>query len=413
MTLPSAYGSISVIDLIDVIDRAVEIKMEEKCLGEALVAILVNFDVDDMEGYMETINSLEDSSPSVEHQRRLNPPIQVVVKKEIIKWLDTGVVYPITDSKWINIALEGQEMMNFTCPYGNFTFNRMPFGLCNTPATFQRCMMSIFLDMVEDFLEVFMDDFSTEGIVLDHKISEKGIEDDEAKTDVIVKLPPPISAFDELKECLTSALIIVSPDWSLPFELMCDASGFPIGVILGHRHNKIMHPIYYASKMLSGAQMNYTVTKQELLAIVYAFEKFRAYLLGSKVVVYMRSCCIEVSDGEEGGETAVDWMEPIVARIQFCGERSKEVRKLGCRPSLTVEEDGGPSEELDIDDAFPDERVLAVSSHCIPESEVMEMLKACHDSPVGGHHSGTWTAAKVLEYGYYWPTLIHDANLLA
>ena len=54
-----------------------------------------------------------------------------------------------------------------------------------------------------------------------------------------------------------------------------------------------------------------------------------------------------------------------------------------------------------------------IIGHCVPESEVLEILKACHDSPAGGHHSGTRTAAKVLECGYYWPTLFHNANLMA
>ncbi|XP_019255131.1 PREDICTED: uncharacterized protein LOC109233720 [Nicotiana attenuata] len=68
----------------------------------------------------------------------------------------------------INIALEDQEKTTFTCPYGTFAFCRMPFGLCNAPATFQRCMMSIFSDMVEDFLEVFMDDFPVVGDSFEH-----------------------------------------------------------------------------------------------------------------------------------------------------------------------------------------------------------------------------------------------------
>ncbi|KAL4346878.1 hypothetical protein GQ457_17G009040 [Hibiscus cannabinus] len=97
----------------------------------------------------------------------------------------------------IAIAPEDQEKMTFTCPYGTYAFRRMPFKLCNAPVTFQRCMLAIFSDMVEDYLKVFMDDFSKchfmviEGTVLGHKISSKGIEVDKVKVEVIEKLPPP------------------------------------------------------------------------------------------------------------------------------------------------------------------------------------------------------------------------------
>ena len=68
----------------------------------------------------------------------------------------------------ISIAPEDQEKTTFTCPYGTFAFKMMPFGLCNAPATFQRCMMAIFSDMVEDIMEIFMDDFSVFGTSFDH-----------------------------------------------------------------------------------------------------------------------------------------------------------------------------------------------------------------------------------------------------
>lgn len=127
----------------------------------------------------------------------------------------------------ISIALEDQDKTTFTCLYGTFAFTRMPFGLCNAPATFQMCMMVIFADMVEDIMEVFMDDFSVfgfsfdhclhnlsfvlqrcqdknlvftwekchfmvqEGIVIGHKMSSRGLEVDRAKVVAIEKLPPP------------------------------------------------------------------------------------------------------------------------------------------------------------------------------------------------------------------------------
>ncbi|GJT10891.1 reverse transcriptase domain-containing protein [Tanacetum coccineum] len=199
---------------------------------------------------------------------------------------------------------------------------RMPFGLCNAPGTFQQCMMAVFHDMIEKTMEVFMDDFLVfgdsfdsclsnlekmlkrcedtnlvlnwekchfmcrEGIVLGHKISKSGIEVDRAKVDVITKLPHPTTVKGTLKKKLTEAPILVVPDWNLPFELMCDASDFAIGAVLGQRKTKHFQPIHYASKTMTEAQIHYTTTEKEMLAVVYAFEKFRPYLVLSKSIVY-------------------------------------------------------------------------------------------------------------------------------
>ncbi|GJX34659.1 reverse transcriptase domain-containing protein [Tanacetum coccineum] len=268
----------------------------------------------------------------------------------------------------IPIDPHDQEKTTFTCPYGTFAYRRMPFGLCNAPGTFQRCMMAIFHDMIEKTMEVFMDDFSVfrnsfenclsrvdkmlqrcedtnlclnwekshfmvkEGIVLGHKISKNRIEVDKAKVDVIAKLPHPttvkgvwsflghagfyrrfikdfskisrpmthllekntsfifsnecIQAFETLKKKLTKAPILIAPDWDLPFELMCDASDFAIGAVLGQRHEKHFRPIHYASKTMNEAESHYTTTEKEMLAVVYAFEKFRSYLILNKSIVY-------------------------------------------------------------------------------------------------------------------------------
>nr|GEY94693.1 reverse transcriptase domain-containing protein [Tanacetum cinerariifolium] len=171
-----------------------------------------------------------------------------------------------------------------------------------------------------------------EGIVLGYKILKNRIEVDKAKVDVIAKLPHPttvkgihsflghvgfyrrfiqdfskiaqpmtrllvkdtpfffskdcIEAFQTLKKKLTEAPILVTPDWDLPFKLMCDTSDFAIGAVLGQRKTKRFQPIHYASKTMTDAQAHYTTTEKELLAVVYAFEKLWPYLVLSKSIVY-------------------------------------------------------------------------------------------------------------------------------
>nr|GEX54086.1 hypothetical protein [Tanacetum cinerariifolium] len=223
----------------------------------------------------------------------------------------------------IPIDPKDQDKTTFTCPYGTFAYRRMPFRLCNAPCTFQRCMMAIFHDMIEKTMEVFMDDFLVfgnsfqsclsylekmlkrcedticlnrenshfmvkKGIVLGHKISKEGIEVDKAKVDVITKLPHPtaVKAFQTLKRKLTEAPILIASDWDMPFELMCDASDFVIGAVLGQHQDKHFRPIHYATKTMTEAESNYTTTKNKMLAVVYAFEKFRSYLIMNKSIVY-------------------------------------------------------------------------------------------------------------------------------
>uniref|UniRef100_A0A151UG20 Retrovirus-related Pol polyprotein from transposon 297 family n=1 Tax=Cajanus cajan TaxID=3821 RepID=A0A151UG20_CAJCA len=112
-----------------------------------------------------------------------------------------------------------------------------------------------------------------QGIVLRHIISSQGIQVDPTKISVIAQLPYP--------SCVQEA-----PDWTVPFELMCDASNYALGAFLAQIVDKLPQVIYYASRTLDAAQENYTTTEKELLAIIFALDKFRSYLLGSRVIVY-------------------------------------------------------------------------------------------------------------------------------
>jgi hypothetical protein len=96
-----------------------------------------------------------------------------------------------------------------------------------------------------------------------------------------------------LKSALVSAPIIQPPDWSQPFEIMCDATDYTVGAVLGQRKEGRVHVVYYASKTLSGAQLNYATMEKELLAVVFAFEKFRSYIVNSKVIVYTDHAAIK------------------------------------------------------------------------------------------------------------------------
>jgi hypothetical protein len=166
-----------------------------------------------------------------------------------------------------------------------------------------------------------------EGIVLGHLVSKREIKVDRAKIKVIEQLPPPVNvkgirsfldraefycrfikdfsyidrpltrllakvndaclrSFKILKKTLISALIIQPPDWSLPFEIMCDASDYTMGAVLGHTKDKKHHVIVYASKTLIGPQLNYATTEKELLAVIFAIDKFRSYLVGAKIIIY-------------------------------------------------------------------------------------------------------------------------------
>ncbi|KAI3749744.1 hypothetical protein L2E82_20360 [Cichorium intybus] len=569
---------------------------------------------------MHRIITEEGTKPARETQRRLNPNLREVVKKEVLKWLDAGIIYPISDSDWVSptqtvpkksgitvvetedgekmttrpitgwrvcidyrklnaatskdhfplpfidqiveklsgkkfycfldgysgynqIAIhpEDQAKTTFTCPYGTFAFRRMPFGLCNAPATFQRCMMAIFSDMVGESLEIFMDDFSIfgssfdnclkqlekvlkrctesnlilswekshfmvkEGIVLGHVVSERGFEVDRAKVQIISTLPPPSSvkgirsflghagfyrrfikdfstiskplcklllkdapfifdndcqeAFTILKHKLTEAPILQAPNWLLPFEIMCDASDYAVGAVLGQRVDKKPVVICYSSKTFSEAQLNYTTTEKELLAVVYALDKFRSYIWGSKVILYTDHSAIRhLMEKKETKPRLIRW---VLLLQEFDIEiRDKKGSKNVVADHLSrIQTDEIQGETIRED--FPDEQLFSVQQlpwfanlvnyfvtgktpphwttqqkryffsqtkqylwedpdlfkigadqvirRCVPNNEQTDILRHCHSYACGGHFSAKKTGHRVLQSGFFWPSLFKDA----
>ncbi|CAL8993272.1 unnamed protein product, partial [Prunus brigantina] len=435
---------------------------------------------------------LEDNAmPKRDAQRRLNPNMKEVVRKEVMKLLDVGIIYPISTVNGklntatskdhfplpfidqmlerlaghshycfldgysgynqIAIAPEDQEKTTFTCPFGTFAYRRMPFGLCNAPATFQRCMMSIFSDMVERFIEVFMDDFSicnyvpitvfgdsfdqclhnlskvlarceqtnlvlnwekchfmvNQGIVLGHVISSKGIEVDKAKIDLIASMPSPTSvkevrsflghagfyrrfikdfskiarplcnllakdmdfafdqdcenAFNALKKMLTTAPIIIPPDWSLPFELMCDASDYAVGAVLGQRVDKKPHAIYYASRTLNDAQLNYSTTEKELLAVIFALEKFRSYLITNKVIVYTDHAALKYLLAKKDAKPRlIRWILLLQEFDLEIKDKKGSENVVADHLSRLVHVSNEEEDSLPLRESFPDEQLFSI-----------------------------------------------------
>ncbi|RDX74840.1 Retrovirus-related Pol polyprotein, partial [Mucuna pruriens] len=390
----------------------------------------------------------------------------------------------------IHIAPEDQDKTTFTCLFGTFAYSRMPFGLCNALSTFQRCMTSIFSDLLQDCMEVFMDDFTlenlskvlrrcvdtnlvlnfqkchfmvTKGIMLGHLVSNRGIEVDKSKIDIIPSIPnlasvrevrsflghvgfyrrfiknfsklalplsrllqkdvdfnfdqPCIEAFQELKNRLTSAPILQAPNWDLPFELMCDASNSTLGAILSQR---------------AGAGL------PELLAIVFALDEFRSYLLDSRIVVFSDHVALRyLLKNPDAKPRLIRWM---LLLQEF---------NIEIKDNKRIERESGP---MPIRDEFPDEQLLHIKTstpwfvdiynyvatsqfpseasrlykeklqsdakyymwdnpylwrlcsdqvirRCIPDVEINSAFQFCHAVPGGGHYGSTRTARKVLDCG--------------
>ena len=336
----------------------------------------------------------------------------------------------------IAIAPEDQEKTTFTYPYGTFSFIKMSFRLCNAPATFQRCMMSMFSDLVEEVIKIFMDDFTvygsnfehclqnlgtvlhkcqdknlalnwekchimvTEGIVLGHRISAAGLELDQAKISIIKTLLPlttvkgiksflghagfyrrfirdfskiarPLCrllekdanfnfdgscqcSFEEIKYRLVEAPIMAKAYCNKEFEIMCNANDYAIGAVLGQKADKVFKVIYYSSKTFNESQENYSTTKKEMLAMVFACEKFRPYILGSHVINHSDHAAIKyLMTKKETKPRLIRW-------VLLLQEFDLEIKdKKGCDNVVAdhlsrVEKSTVKEEEMEVAEMFPD-----------------------------------------------------------
>ncbi|CAM8943733.1 unnamed protein product [Rhodiola kirilowii] len=384
----------------------------------------------------------------------------------------------------------------------DFTVHGDTFDACldNLSTVLARCVsMNLVLNYEKCHFMV------THGVVLGHIVSHEGIEVDKAKIDLIVTLPYPSTvrdiksflghagfyrrfikdfskkalplsnllqkdvpfeftdqcraAFDELKEALTSTPIIRAPDWAQPFEIMCDASDYAVGAVLGQKVDKKPAVIYYASRTLDVAQRNYSTTEKELLAVVFALEKFRSYLLCTKVVVYSDHAAIRyLMTKKEAKPRLIRWILLLQEfDVEIRDKKGIENTVADHLSRLVRGEDAGQ-----ITETFPDEHLYAISGkmpwfapivnylvggkfppsysraqclklkhdakyflwddpylwkigvdqvlrRCIPDDEIASVISFCHELECGGHFGPRRTARKILDSGFFWPHVFRDA----
>nr|GFA90419.1 DNA-directed DNA polymerase [Tanacetum cinerariifolium] len=339
----------------------------------------------------------------------------------------------------IPIDPKDQEKTTFTCLYGTFAYKRMPFGLCNAPGTFQRCMMAIFHDMIEKTMEVFMDDYSVfrnsfstcltnlenmlkrcedtklalnwekshfmvkEGIVLGHKISKKGIEFDKAKIEVISKLPH-----------LTTVKGIRS--------------------FLGHA-------VYAFEKFRSYLIMNKSIVYTDHFALKYLFVKKDAKARLLHWILLLQEFDFKVIDTLGAENYAADHLSRLKNPYENVFD-PKEINKTFPLESLNKVSHKDPSTSWFADLAnyhagnfiikgmtsqqkknffkdarhyFWDDPYLfrtcadQIIRRCIADKEAIYILNACHSGPTEGHYGASYTAKKVFDSGFYWPSIYKDA----
>nr|GEV15065.1 reverse transcriptase [Tanacetum cinerariifolium] len=434
-----------------------------------------------------------DYKPAVQHQRRVNPKIHDVIKKEVEKLLDAGLIYSISDSPWVSpvhcvpkkggftiVENEENELIlthlvtgwrvcidyrklneatpkdHFPLPFmdqmlerlagnefycfldgfsGTFAYRRMPFGLCNALGTFQRYMLAIFHDMVEKTMEVFMDDFSVIGNSFENYLSRLDKMLQRAKVDVISKLPHPTTVK---------------------------------GAVLGQRREKNFRPIHYASNTINDAESNYTTTEKEMLAVVYAFEKFRSYLIMNKSTVHtdhsalkylftkkdakarllqwvllLQEFDFKVLDTKGAENLAADHLSRLenpyenvldpkeinetfpletLSMVTFCSDSSTTwFADFANYHAGNFIVKGMTSQQKnkffkDVKHYFWDDPFLfkicadQVIRRCVHCKEALDILVACHNGPTGGHHGANLTAKKIFDACFFWPTIYKDAH---
>ena len=197
------------------------------------------------------------------------------------------------------------------------------------------------------------------------------------------------ATFDKLKMMLVSPPIMRSPNWDLPFEIMCDASDYAIGAVLSKREDKKEFVIYYASKTLDSSQSNYTTTKKKFLAVIFALEKFRSYIVGSLISIFTNHAALKYFLSKQ------DTKPRLTRWILLCQEFNLTVKDKKGVENVVVDHlsrlvSETTSEGLPIGDTFPDEQLFTLV-HCPWYADIVNYL-------VTGQIPSQWTSQQKRKF---------------
>nr|GFA50482.1 reverse transcriptase domain-containing protein [Tanacetum cinerariifolium] len=354
-------------------------------------------------------------------------------------------------SRYFQIPIDprDQEKTTFTCPYGTFTYRRMPFGLCNAPGTFQRCMLAIFHDMVEKTMEVFMDDFSVfgnsfenylsrldkmlqrceytklclnwekshfmvkEDIVLGHKISKNGIEVDKAKIDVIAKLPHPttvkgvqsflghadfyrrfIQDFSKISRPMTHLLekdtpFVFSEDCIQAFQtLKKKLTEAPI----------LIAPNWDLPFELMCDTSDFAIVHTDHSALKYLFAKKDAKARLLRWILLLQEFDFDVIDTKRAENLAADHLSRLENPYENVLD-PKEINEKFPLETLSMVTSRGTSDTLWFAD-FANYHADQVIRRCVHGKKALEIFKACHNGPMGEHHGANLIAKKITDMDF-------------
>nr|KAJ0222679.1 hypothetical protein LSAT_V11C200054720 [Lactuca sativa] len=397
---------------------------------------------------MHRIVMEDECKPSRDAQRRLNPPMMEVVKKDILKLLDAGMIYPISDSKWVSpvqvvpkktriMVVENNKGMMVPTRVQNGWRVCIDYRKLNASTRKDHFPLPFIEKMLERLagkshyccLDGFIKDFS--------KITRPMCQLLQKEVDFEFNETCK-EAFGKLKELLTSAPIMQAPNWDLPFEIMCDASNYAIGAVLGQKNGRASHMIYYASRTLDNAQSNYSTMEKELLAIVFSLEKFQQYLLGTKMrkkdakprlirwILLLQEFDLEIWDKSGCENLVADHLSritsnetPLPLRDEFPDEHlfslTQSIPWYADIVNFLVTKrypdtfTRAKKDKLKNDAKYypylwkhcPDQ----IIRRCVPQQEHQSILQFCHEFAYGGHFGPSRTLRKVLECGLFWLTM--------